>query len=171
MKRLLTLVAAAACAGGLLAAAPKTTDKAARDYQDIVFLGDARPVLIRVHVELDGRPTLPAEVELEASGGGLSRLRLVIREGRYRQVRRMLEAVDHYEDSEMSPAQLAALRLADAYLTSPADMSDAVRKEIADHLTPVQIVELVLKLTGYSSDKTMVALGLDLDEVSPFTMG
>jgi alkylhydroperoxidase family enzyme len=82
----------------------------------------------------------------------------------------MLAEVDHYEDSELSPAQRAALRLADAYLTYPAEMSDAVKQEVAAHLSPVQVVETVLKLMGFSSDKVMVALGLDLDEVRVFTM-
>jgi alkylhydroperoxidase family enzyme len=82
----------------------------------------------------------------------------------------MLAEVDHYEHSSLSPAQRAALRLADAYLTYPAEMSDAAKQEVAAHLSPVQIVETVLKLMGFSSDKVMVALGLDLDEVSVFTM-
>jgi len=71
----------------------------------------------------------------------------------------------------MSPAQQAALRLADAYLTSPGDMSESVREYVSEHLTAVQAVEVLLKLTGYSSDKAMVALGLDFDEVRVFTMG
>jgi alkylhydroperoxidase family enzyme len=82
----------------------------------------------------------------------------------------MLAEVDRYEHSDLSPAQRAALRLADAYLTSPAEMSDAAKREVATHLSQVQIVELVLKLMGFSSDKVMVALGLDLDEVRIFTM-
>jgi alkylhydroperoxidase family enzyme len=83
----------------------------------------------------------------------------------------MLDAVDNYEDSDMSAVQRAALRLADAYLGSPADMSDAVKQEIAQQLTAEQVVELVVKLVGFSSDKVMVALGLDFDEVRVFTMG
>jgi alkylhydroperoxidase family enzyme len=82
----------------------------------------------------------------------------------------MLAEVDHYEDSELSPAQKAALRLADAFLISPADMSEAVKHNVADHLSVEQVVETVLKLMGFSSDKVMVALGLDLDEVNIFTM-
>ena len=50
---------------------------------------------LREGVVLEGRPTQPAEVELQGSAGGFSRLRVVIKEGRYRQVRRMLEAVGH----------------------------------------------------------------------------
>ena len=49
-------------------------------------------------------------------------------------------------------------------------MTDAARAEIAAHLAPAQIVEVVLKLMGFSSDKAMVALGLDFDEVQTFTM-
>jgi alkylhydroperoxidase family enzyme len=82
----------------------------------------------------------------------------------------MLSAVDHYQDSDFTPAQRAALVLADAYLTAPSEMSDAAKREVAAHLTPTQVVELALKLMGFSSDKVMVALGLDLDEVSVFTM-
>jgi alkylhydroperoxidase family enzyme len=82
----------------------------------------------------------------------------------------MLDAVDRYQDSDLLPAQRAALVLADAYLVAPAEMSDAAKQEVAAHLTPVQVVELALKLMGFSSDKVMVALGLDLDEVRTFMM-
>jgi alkylhydroperoxidase family enzyme len=82
----------------------------------------------------------------------------------------MLDAVDDYEQSDLSPVQKAALRLADAYLISPAEMSDAVRRDVTAHLSADQVIELVLKLMGFSSDKVMVALGLDFDEVKPFTM-
>ena len=82
----------------------------------------------------------------------------------------MLAAVDHYQDSDLSPAQQAALSLADAYLTSPAETSESVTREAATHLSPIQVVELVLKLMGFSSDKVTVALGLDMDEVRVFTM-
>jgi 23S rRNA pseudouridine2605 synthase len=50
---------------------------------------------LREGVELDGRPTSAAVVELQGSASGFSRLRVVISEGRYRQVRRMLETVGH----------------------------------------------------------------------------
>ncbi len=83
---------------------------------------------------------------------------------------KMLSEVDHYEHSSLSPAQRAALKLADEYLTAPGEMSESTKREVATHLSRYQIVELVLKLMGFSSDKVMVALGLDLDEVSTFTM-
>ena len=82
----------------------------------------------------------------------------------------LLEQVDHYESSELSAEQRAALRLADAYLIAPAAMTDATRAEIASELTATQVVEAVLKVMGFSSDKAMVALGIDFDEERPFTM-
>ncbi len=82
----------------------------------------------------------------------------------------MLAEVDHYEDSELSPFQQAALRLADSYLTAPAATPDDVHAGIAEQLTAEQAVELVLKLMGFSSDKALVALGIDFDEVRVFTM-
>ena len=82
----------------------------------------------------------------------------------------LLSTVDHYEQSDFTPAQKAALRLADAYLTSPADLSESVKGDVAEHLSPAQVVELALKLMGFSSDKVMVALGLDLDEIRVFTL-
>lgn len=82
----------------------------------------------------------------------------------------MLEQVDHYEDSDLSDQQRAALRLADGYLVAPGAMTDETRAAIAGELEPDQIVEVVLKLVGFSSDKAMVALGLDFDEVRTFTL-
>ena len=82
----------------------------------------------------------------------------------------MLAAVDHYEEADFSAAQKAALRLADAYLTYPAAISDEVKRDVNAHLTGRQAVEVVLKLMGFSSDKVMVALGLDFDEIKPFEM-
>jgi alkylhydroperoxidase family enzyme len=82
----------------------------------------------------------------------------------------MLAKVDDYERSDLPPGQRAALRLADAYLIAPAAMTDAVRADVATHLTSEQIVEVVLKVMGFSSDKAMVALGIDFDEERPFTM-
>jgi hypothetical protein len=82
----------------------------------------------------------------------------------------MLASVDHYQDSDLSAAQQAALVLADAFLGAPAEMSDAVRAEVAAHLTPTQVVEEILKLMGFASDKVIVALGFDLDEITRIEM-
>lgn len=82
----------------------------------------------------------------------------------------MLARVDHYEDSELSEFQKAALRLTDAYLTSPAHMPDSVREAVAAQLSAGQTVELAVKLMGFSNDKVMVALGFDLDQIERIIM-
>jgi alkylhydroperoxidase family enzyme len=76
-------------------------------------------------------------------------------------------AIDDYEASDLSERQKAALRLADAYLLWPAGTSDEVRAGALDQFTPEQIVEFVLRLLVYSSDKVMISLNLDLDEPLP----
>lgn len=73
-------------------------------------------------------------------------------------------AIDDYESSDLTDRQKAALRLADAYLLWPAGTSDEVRAGALEHFTPEQIVELILRLLVYSSDKVMISLNLDLDE-------
>src|SRR5690349_341884 len=82
----------------------------------------------------------------------------------------MLDAVDDYESSSLTASQKAALALADVYLSSPGSVSDAVRDEVRASLSDAQVVETVLKLMGFSSDKAMVALGLDFEEVRVFTL-
>jgi alkylhydroperoxidase family enzyme len=82
----------------------------------------------------------------------------------------MLDQVDHYQSSDLPARQRAALRLADVYLVAPGSVTDATRAEIAAQLEPTEVVEIVLKLMGFSSDKAMVALGLDFDEIRTFTL-
>ena len=50
---------------------------------------------LRSGIKLEDGPTHPAEVMLVAQGGGESRLRVTITEGRNRQVRRMCYAIGH----------------------------------------------------------------------------
>jgi AhpD family alkylhydroperoxidase len=73
-------------------------------------------------------------------------------------------AIDNYEASDLSERRKAALRLADAYLLWPAGTSEEVRARALEHFTPEQIVEFILRLMVYSSDKVMISLNLDLDE-------
>ena len=76
--------------------------KVAKEYEVVVAgrLASNELKALREGVELDDGPTAPAEVEVVRStrgshDSGRSELRLVIREGRHRQVRRMVQAVGH----------------------------------------------------------------------------
>jgi 23S rRNA pseudouridine2605 synthase len=71
--------------------------KVAKEYVALVagVPGDRDLRALREGVELEDGRTLPAEAEVLGTARGLTRVRLVIREGRNRQVRRMLDAVGH----------------------------------------------------------------------------
>jgi hypothetical protein len=83
----------------------------------------------------------------------------------------LLAKVDAYETSDLTEFQKAALRLADVYLGVPRAADDDLRAVILAQLTPAQVVETVLKLMQWSSDKVMVTLGHDLDEVRIMPFG
>ena len=57
--------------------------------------GDRDLRRLREGVDLEDGRTQPATVELVASSRGLTRVRIVLTEGRNRQVRRMFESVGH----------------------------------------------------------------------------
>ena len=103
--------------------------KVAKEYLAVVRGEPAERDLrkLREGVLLDEGRTLPAEVELVRSARGLSTIRLVIREGRNRQVRRMLEAVGHpvreLTRTAFGPVRLGRLRPAGWRRLSLAEVS------------------------------------------------
>ena len=76
----------------------------------------------------------------------------------------LLALVDDHEHSTLSVKQKVALRFADAYLNGPVAVDDDLRAELGVHFTPTELGSLLVRLMHFSSDKVMVALGLDLDE-------
>ena len=76
---------------------------------------------MRTGVQLEDGKTQPAEVEVvgfdPAAGTGRTEVRVVIREGRHRQVRRMLQAVGHKVQSlrriGFGPLKLGRLKVGD----------------------------------------------------------
>ena len=103
--------------------------KVAKEYVAIVAGVPAERDLraLRHGVELEDGPTLPAEVELLGSARGVSRVRVVIREGRNRQVRRMLEAVSHpvreLTRTGFGPVRLGHLRPGDWRRLRPMELA------------------------------------------------
>jgi 23S rRNA pseudouridine2605 synthase len=77
--------------------------------------GESKLRRLRSGMELSDGQTQPAEVILVATGGGESRLRIIITEGRNRQIRRMCEAIGHpvrrLKRVAMGPLHLGELSL------------------------------------------------------------
>jgi 23S rRNA pseudouridine2605 synthase len=90
--------------------------KVAKEYVAVVtgIPGERDLRSLREGVELDDGRTQPAEAEVLGAIRGMGRVRIVIREGRNRQVRRMLEAVGHpvrqLERTAFGPIRLGRLR-------------------------------------------------------------
>lgn len=78
----------------------------------------------------------------------------------------MAAKVDHYETSDLPEHQKVALRLTDAFTSWPAGITEELRDQLFAHFTAAQIVELMLDITKWSTQKVPVALGLDA-EINP----
>lgn len=103
--------------------------KVAKEYVAVVsgLPGERDLRRLREGVKLEDGLTQPAQVELLGAGGGLSRLRIVISEGRNRQVRRMLEAVGHpvreLQRTAFGPVRLGRLRPGGVRRLRPPELS------------------------------------------------
>jgi 23S rRNA pseudouridine2605 synthase len=88
---------------------------------------------LRTGVLLEDGPTRPADVEALGSAGGLTRLRIVIAEGRNRQVRRMLEAIGHpakaLTRTAVGPVRLGRLGSGSCRRLRPAEV-EALRRAV-----------------------------------------
>ena len=73
----------------------------------------------------------------------------------------MAAKIDDYEESDLPERQKVALRLADAYVSWPAGIDAALRAQVLEHFTPEAVVELLLDISKWSTQKLPVALGLD----------
>jgi alkylhydroperoxidase family enzyme len=73
----------------------------------------------------------------------------------------MPDTVVRFEDSDLTPRQKAALRLADAFLTLPQSLTPEAREEALRYFSPEEIVGLMLRLTSFLVNKPRAALGID----------
>ena len=92
---------------------------------------------LRHGVKLDDGMTAPAEVEVTRTSAQEAVLRIVIREGRNRQVRRMMQAVGHktkaLRRTSFGPLKLGRLKPGDWRLLSAAEVAALRRAAGIDH--------------------------------------
>ena len=82
-------------------------------------------------------------------------------EGGYDLGKDMEHTVTHFETSDLSGRQKAALRLAAAFLEMPSGLTQEARDEAEKYFTPDEIVGLLFKLTSFLINKSRAALGID----------
>lgn len=73
----------------------------------------------------------------------------------------MTGKIDDFERSDLPEHIKVALRLTDAFITYPAGITAQLRAQLHEHFSDDQIVELMLDITKWSTQKAPVALGLD----------
>lgn len=78
----------------------------------------------------------------------------------------MAAKVAHYESSDLDERYKVALRLADALMTRPGDISASLRADLVRYFTDEQVLELTLDVMKWNYQKVSVALGVDA-EVRP----
>ena len=75
----------------------------------------------------------------------------------------MAAKVERYEASDLSEQHKAALRLADAMMSQPGEMSAALVAQLKEHFTDAQLRELTLDVMKWNYQKVSVALRTDVE--------
>ena len=78
----------------------------------------------------------------------------------------MAAKAERYEASDLGEPHKVALRLADALMTQPGDITAALADQLREHFSDEQILELTLDVMKWNYQKVPVALRTD-DEVRP----
>ena len=71
------------------------------------------------------------------------------------------QQIARYESSNLTPGQIAALKLCDAIILTPSQANAELRAELEQHLSPQQIAEIMLDVMKWSQQKALVALRME----------
>lgn len=73
----------------------------------------------------------------------------------------MESQIDFYERSDLSERHKTALRLVDAFIWRPSDMSDELVAQAHEHFSDAELAEILVDITKWSTQKIHVTLGTD----------
>lgn len=75
---------------------------------------------------------------------------------------RVAQIGDDYESSDLTDRDKTVVRFTDAFVLDPAGVSDELRRQMSEHFSAAQIVELTLALSAFLGfSKLRIALGLE----------
>jgi len=72
------------------------------------------------------------------------------------------EKVSDYESSDLSERHKVALRLADAFMTIPGAIGESLRRQVREHFSEDETVEMLLDIVAWTQQKPQVSLALDI---------
>jgi AhpD family alkylhydroperoxidase len=75
--------------------------------------------------------------------------------------------IDHYETSDLSERHKVALRIVDAVIWLPGEMTDDLVEQAHEHFSDEELAELLVDITKWSTQKIHVTLGTDGTERVP----
>lgn len=73
----------------------------------------------------------------------------------------LTQQIDFYETSDLTERHKVALRIVDAFIWRPTDMSDALVAQAHAQFSDEELAELLLDITKWSTQKIHVTLGTD----------
>lgn len=73
----------------------------------------------------------------------------------------VLAQIDHYETSDLEERHKVALRLVDAVIWRPSEISDDLARQVHAHFRDEELAEMLLDITKWSTQKIHVTLGTD----------
>jgi alkylhydroperoxidase family enzyme len=73
----------------------------------------------------------------------------------------MSDKIDRYETSDLGERITVALRIVDAFIWSPRSMSEELIASAHEQFSEVELAEILLDVTKWSTQKIHVALGTD----------
>jgi AhpD family alkylhydroperoxidase len=77
----------------------------------------------------------------------------------------MTAKIDRYETSDLPERQKVALRFADAIMTQPGEISIELNRQLHQHFTDAELLELSLDVMKWNYQKVPVALRTDAEPV------
>jgi hypothetical protein len=78
----------------------------------------------------------------------------------------MTAKIERYETSDLPERHKVALRLADAMMTLPGDMSDELKQQLREQFTEQELLEMTLDIMKWNYQKVPVALRVDVEPAS-----
>ncbi len=77
--------------------------------------------------------------------------------------------VADYESSDLDVRHKVALRLTDAFMTVPGDITEELRHEVRQHFTDQEVVEMLLDIIAWTQQKPLVSFALDIPPEAALT--